>query len=127
MSIEHTAKIMEGYWSGHDPAAVADDAVFVDMASGQRWEGPEAIAGMLDFMYQQAFEAEFTPSHTHIGDGFAVVEGQFAGTHIGDFGGVPATGKPVDVPLAVTYTVEERGITEGRVWFMFATFLQQVT
>ncbi len=37
------------------------------------------------------------------------------------------TGKDVDVPLAVFYTVEERGITEGRVWFMFSTFLQQVT
>ena len=127
MSLEHTAAIMDGYWSGHDPEAVAEDAVFVDLASGRTWEGREAIAGMLTYMYETVFSAEFIPERTHIADGSAAVEGRFVGTHIGEFGGVAATGKDVDVPLAVFYTVEDRGITEGRVWFMFSTFLQQVT
>lgn len=35
MSVEHTTKVMEGYWSGHNPGAVAADAVFMDVASGQ--------------------------------------------------------------------------------------------
>jgi len=29
--------------------------------------------------------------------------------------------------LAIFYTVEDRGITEARIWFMVSTFLQQVT
>jgi predicted ester cyclase len=47
--------------------------------------------------------------------------------HTGEFAAVPATGKEVDVPLAIFYTVDERGITEGRVWFMVSSFLQQVS
>lgn len=127
MSVEHTAKVMEGYWSGHNPEAVAADAVFIDVVSGQSWEGRDAILEMLRFMYEEAFEAEFIPDRTHIGDGSAAIEGRFRGSHVGDFGGVPGTGKAIDVPLAVFYTVEDRGITEGRVWFMLSTFLQQVS
>ena len=62
-----------------------------------------------------------------LGAGSAAVEGRFRGIHVGDFAGVPGTGKAIDVPLAVFYTVEDRGITEGRVWFMLSTFLQQVS
>jgi hypothetical protein len=36
MSAESTAKVMDGYWSGHDPEALAGDAVFTLVASGGR-------------------------------------------------------------------------------------------
>ena len=127
MSIEHTRKVMEGYWSGHDPEAVAEDAVYTDMASGQQWSGREAVAGMLRFFYEEAFDADFKSERTYIADGVAAVEGRLVGNHIGEFGGVAGTGRDVDVPLAIFYTVEDRGITEGRIWFMLSTFLQQVT
>ncbi|MGI9585378.1 MAG: hypothetical protein ACR2N7_07280, partial [Acidimicrobiia bacterium] len=91
MSVEHTAKVMEGYWSGHNPEAVAVDAEFIDVGSGQSWKGRDAILGMLRFMYEEAFEAEFIPDKTHIGDGSAAVEGRFRGRHVGEFGGVPGT------------------------------------
>jgi len=126
MSIEHTRNVMEGYWSGHDGEAVAVDAVFTDIASGQQWSGREAITGMLRFFYEETFDANFIPERTYIADGSAAVEGRFVGKHIGEFSGVSGTGREVDVPLAVFYTVEDRGITEGRVWFMLSSFLQQV-
>jgi steroid delta-isomerase-like uncharacterized protein len=126
MSIEHTQQVMESYWSGHGREAVAEDAVFKDMASGLQWRGREAVADMLRTYYTELFAAEFIPDHVHIADGSAAVEGRFIGKHIGEFAGVPATGKDVDVPLAVFYRVEERGITEGRVWFMVSCFLEQV-
>ncbi len=127
MSVEHTVKVMEAYWSGHDPETVAEDAVFTDIGTGQQWRGREAIGEMLRFFYEEAFEAEFVSERTYIADGLAAVEGRFVGKHVGDFGGIGATGRNVDVPLAVFYTVEERGITEGRVWFMFHEYLEQVT
>ena len=127
MSIETTAAVMQRYWEGHDGSAIAEDAVFSDIASGQTWAGHEAIQSMLDYFYEQVFDARFEPSRTYIADGQAAVEGRFIGVHKGEFAGVPATGKTVDVPLAVFYTVEERGITEGRVWFMVSSFLQQVS
>lgn len=126
MSIEQTASVMERYWGGHDGEAVAEDAVFIDLAGGQRAEGREAIAAMIDFMYHQAFDARFEPERTYIADGLAAVEGRFVGVHQAEFAGVPATGKSIDVPLAVFYSVEDRGIVEARIWFMLSSFLQQV-
>jgi steroid delta-isomerase-like uncharacterized protein len=126
MSVEHTKKTMDAYWSGHDPSAVAADAVFTDLATGRQWRGREEIAGMLRFMYEEAFEADFRPERTHFAEGSAAVEGRFVGRHIGAFAGVEATGKDVDVPLAVFYTVDDGAVTEGRVWFMLASFLEQV-
>lgn len=82
---------------------------------------------MLRFFYEEAFDADFIPERTYIADGLAAVEGRVVGKHLGEFGAIAGTGKEVDVPLAVFYTVQGRGITEGRGWFMFSTFLQQVT
>lgn len=127
MSIESTAAVMQRYWDGHDHDAVAEDAVFTDIASGQSWRGRAAIDGMLDFFYEQAFDARFESQQTYIADGLAAVEGRFIGVHKGEFAGVPGSGKQVDVPLAVFYSVAEHSITEGRVWFMLSSFLQQVS
>jgi predicted ester cyclase len=127
MSIESTGAIMRRYWEGHDGSAITEDAVFTDVASGQSWSGREAIGEMLDYFYAQVFQARFEPERTYVGDGWAAVEGRFIGVHTGEFAAVPATGKEVDVPLAIFYTVDERGITEGRVWFMVSSFLQQVS
>ena len=126
MSVEATAAVMQRYWEGHGESAIAEDAVFTDISSGQSWSGREAIGAMLDFFYAQVFDARFEPERTYIADGLAAVEGRFIGVHQGEFAGVPATGKPVDVPLAVFYTVNDGAITEGRVWFMVSSFLQQV-
>ena len=81
---------------------------------------------MLSFFYEQAFRARFEPQRTYIADGLAAVEGRFIGVHQAEFAGIPGTGREVDVPLAIFYTVEDRGITEARVWFMVSSFLQQV-
>jgi predicted ester cyclase len=82
---------------------------------------------MLDYFYEQIFDARSEPERTYVADGTAAVEGRFIGVHKGEFAGVPATGQEVDVPLAVFYTVEERRIVEVRVWFMVSSFLQQVS
>jgi predicted ester cyclase len=79
------------------------------------------------FFSQQVFDARFEPERNDVGDGHAAVEGRFIGVHRAEFAGVPRTGKEVDVPLAVFYTVEGCGITSGRVWFMVSSFLQQVS
>jgi len=78
---------------------------------------------MLRFFYEEIFDAEFIPERAYIADGAAAVEGRFVGKHVGEFAGVAGTDKEIDVPLAVFYTVEERGITEGRVWIMLSSIL----
>jgi predicted ester cyclase len=55
-----------------------------------------------------------------------VLEGDFVGKHIGEFAGVPATGKTVRVPLCVVYDLEGGKIMRGRVYFEVPAFLKQV-
>jgi predicted ester cyclase len=72
---------------------------------------------MLHYFYHLAFEADATTTNAIFADGQAVVEGDFVGKHIGDFGGIPPTNKDVRVPICVVYDLENDLITRGRVYF----------
>lgn len=128
MSVESTNKVMTQYWnSGHaDVSVMADDVVFTVMADGQEHRTPEGVLGMLNYFYHIAFEADATPSNLIVADGRAVWEGDFHGRHIGEFAGIPATGKEVRVPLCVVYNLENDKITHGRVYFEIPALLQQL-
>src|SRR5690606_29461879 len=126
MTVERTREIMEAYAASHDSRYVTEDAVFIDMATGQRHEGREAIDHMLHYVYHVAFDAHVEDARVMIGEGTAAVEAVFVGKHIGDFAGVPATGREVRVPLAVLYDVSEEGITEGRIYLQAAVMMQQL-
>jgi len=82
---------------------------------------------MLDFFYHVAFDARAETKHVIVDDGIAVLEADFVGRHIGEFAGVPATGKDVRVPLAVIYDVRDDRIVEGRVYFEIPAFLAQIS
>lgn len=56
----------------------------------------------------------------------AALAATFVGTHIGEFAGIPATGREVRVPLTVLYDVSEEGITEGRIYMQAAVMMQQL-
>lgn len=45
------------------------------------------------YMYSIAFDAEAKISNYIIGEGKATIEGTIIGTHIGEFAGIPATGR----------------------------------
>ena len=98
MSAEQTREVMTAYEQNHDPRYLAQDAVFTDMATGEEYTGRDEIAKSLDYFYHQAFNAHAEINNTVVEDGHAVVEGAFVGQHIGDFAGVPATGREVRVP-----------------------------
>ena len=116
MSVESTRETVMAYLHGHDDSIVAEDAVFTIMDSGQEHRGREAVKGMLQYFYSIAFDAEAKTRNLIIADGQAVLEADFVGKHIGDFGGIPATGKEVNVPLCVVYDIEDNKIKRGRVY-----------
>lgn len=129
MSVEQTRSVMERFWageSGHDPAVLTEDAVLVNVSSGQRWHGRGAITARFHELDHSVFDVEFVPEHVHIADGSAAVEARYVGRHIGDYDGVPASGRDIDVPLVVCYRVEGDEITEIRAWLMQSIFLAQV-
>ena len=128
MSIESTRQTMLQYFnSDHsDISMMAGDVVFTIMATGQEHQGPEAVLGMLNYFYHVAFDATADTRLTLFGENNAMVEGSFIGKHIGEFAGIPATGKAVNVPICVVYDLENDQITRGRIYFEMPALLQQL-
>ena len=128
MSIESTLGVMQSYWGGghSDTSAIADNAVFTIMDTGQEHHGPEGIGRMLKEFYHGTFEADVETYNTIISDGQAVVEGYVVGKHTGAFAGIPATGKDVRVPICVIYDLENDKITKGRVYIASGILFQQL-
>ena len=128
MSVEKTREVVTRYISSNhtDLSMMAPDVVFTSMATGDEHRGPQALAGMLHYIYHVAFDARAEMKNLVVADGKAVLEADFIGKHIGEFAGVPPTGKTVRVPLCVVYDVENDQITRGRVYFEVPAFLKQV-
>ena len=129
MSIETTRDAVTRYVkSNHnDVSMMAPDVVFTSMATGDEHRGVEALAGMLNYIYHVAFDARAETKSLIFSDSQAVLEADFVGKHIGEFAGVPATGKNVRVPLCVVYDLEDGKIKRGRVYFEVPAFLKQVS
>ena len=128
MSVESTRKVMQQYFDAQhgDTSMLAEDVVFTIMAMGQEHQGRNAVGQMLDYFYHGAFDATAETTNTMFGDGQALVEGDFVGKHIGEFAGIPATGKSVRVPLCVVYDLENDQIKRGRVYFEMPVLFAQL-
>ena len=55
------------------------------------------------------------------------VEADFAGTHSGEFAGVPPTGRPVRVPYSVVYDLRDERISALRSYFPMSLLMDQLT
>lgn len=117
---------MTAYFQTHDPKYVAPDAEFMDMTTGQVTKGRDEIGKMLHHIYHIAFDARAEVSGTVITDSNAVLEATFTGKHIGEFAGIPATGKSVRVPLCVVYELKDGMIARARVYMLVSVMLQQL-
>lgn len=128
MSMESTHKVMQQYSNSEhsDVSVMADDVIFTIMATGQEHKGPDGVLQMLQYFYQIAFEATAETKNFFVADGKAVLEADFVGKHIGEFAGIPATGKDVCVPLCVVYDLENDKITRGRVYFEMPALMAQL-
>lgn len=118
---------MEAYFKTHDIQYVTEDAVFVNMSTGEETKGREAIGEMLHYIYHIAFDASAHFTNSLITEHKAFVEGRFRGTHIGYFAGMPPTNKKVDVPICVTYDLENGFIKKARIYLLGDVLMQQLS
>lgn len=128
MSVQRTNEIIKQYWNSQhtDVSTMADDVVFTMMATGDETRGPEAVRQMLHWFYHVAFDASAEKSNEIIANGQAMWEGYVVGKHIGEFAGIPATGKEFRVPLCVVYDVEDDKIQRARIYFEIPALLAQL-
>jgi steroid delta-isomerase-like uncharacterized protein len=128
MSVESTRAAVTRYVnSAHtDLSMMADDVVFTNMATGDEHRGPDGVRKMLQYIYHVAFDAKAETRNLVFADKQAVLEADFVGKHIGEFAGIPATGKDVRVPLCVVYDLEGDRIKRGRVYMEVPVLLRQL-
>ncbi|MEO8287292.1 MAG: ester cyclase [Chloroflexota bacterium] len=127
MSLESTRAAMSRYLDAThaDTDVIAEDAVFTVMGTGQQAHGRDAIFGMLQYFYHVAFDATVENPRLLVTDGHAVLEADFTGKQLLDFGGIPPTGQQVRVPLCVSYDLENDRIVQARIYFEAAALLPQ--
>jgi SnoaL-like polyketide cyclase len=117
---------MESYFKTHDAKFVATNAVFINMGTGERTEGREAVAEMLHYIYHVAFDAVAEITNWIITDRKALLEANFKGRHIAEFAGIPATNKEVNVPFSIAYDLENGLIKEARIYMLGDVMFKQL-
>jgi predicted ester cyclase len=121
MSVENTQQTMEAYiedlvGGGPYKRHFADDVVVALVGTDQGAEGPDAAEAWINYLHKQAFEARPELKNMIIGDDQAAVEVDFVGTHVGEFGGIAATGREVRVPYSVVYDLEGEKVKALRIY-----------
>ena len=125
-SIPTTQQNIEAFFKTHDAKYMAEDAVFKNMGTGEETKGREAIAGMLQYIYNIAFDAKAEIKSIIITEDKALLEANFKGKHIGEFAGLAATSKEVNVPLCVSYDLENGLIKQGRIYMLSDVLMRQL-
>ena len=128
MSIDRNREVMNRYWdSDHqDLSMMADGVVFTHMATGDEHRGPAAVRRMLDYIYHQAFDATADIRSRLVGERQAMIEADLVGKHIGEFAGIPATGRSVRVPFCVVYDLADARIARARVYMELPVMMRQL-
>jgi len=119
-------EVLESYWKNHDPKYVAEDAVFTMLPTGEEIKGRAAIAEHLDAFYHKSFTAHAEILSSIFSDNRGLLEAMVVGKHTGDPGGIPATGKDIRVPLAVSYELENGLIKRARIYLMANILFDQI-
>jgi hypothetical protein len=125
-STAQTRKVLEAYWKNHDPSYVAEDAVFYMLPTGEEIRGRAAIAKHLEEFYSGSFTAHAEVKNGMFDGNKGLLEAVVVGKHTGTFGGIPATGRDINVPLAVSYELENGLIKSARIYLMANVLFEQI-
>jgi steroid delta-isomerase-like uncharacterized protein len=131
MSVEATADTMRSYLDallarGDFADYFTDDVTWTTIGTDQTMQGREAVQDFLAWMHTQAFDARPRVKTLVVGDGQAVLEADLVGTHTGEFLGMAATGKSVQVPYCVVYHLRDDKIAALRAYIPMDLFAQQL-
>jgi steroid delta-isomerase-like uncharacterized protein len=126
-----TSTIMRSYVDAlvgrADFATFLDDDVTIEIVGTPvTARGRDAVRDVITSMHTEAFDATVKVRALLADDGHAALEAEFIGTHTGDFLGMAATGKPVNVPYCVMYDVPRDKITALRIYMPMEVFSRQL-
>jgi steroid delta-isomerase-like uncharacterized protein len=131
MSVQATSGTMRSYLDaliarGDFADHFSDDVSWTIVGSSQELRGREPVRDFLIWMHTQAFDAHPKVTTLLVGDGHAALEANFVGIHTGEFLGIPATGRSVQVPYCVVYDLRGDKIAALRAYIPMDLFAQQL-
>ena len=131
MSVEATSETMRSYLDalvarGDFADYFTEDVTWTTVGSGQELQGRQPVRDFLVWMHTQAFDAHPKVKTLVVADGQAALEADLVGTHTGEFLGIPATGKSVQVPYCVVYDLHDDKIAALRAYIPRDLFAQQL-
>jgi predicted ester cyclase len=131
MSVEETQQAMSAYVDdllrgGPYKRHFSEDVVLSMVGTDQGAQGPDGVEAWIDYLHREAFEARPELKNMIVGDGQAAVEFDFVGKHVGEFGGMAATGREVRVPYCMVYDLEGEKIKALRGYMPMDVLMQQL-
>jgi len=112
---------------GETVSTLTPDCVFEDKTLKRRWSGREGAAEYYR-MWWDAFQNTVAVDGSHItATGVVVAEVRFVGVHRGTFLGIPATERPIDLPVVIVVTGFRDGLMTGeRLYWDLGTLMEQL-
>src|SRR5512132_213337 len=131
MSVDATSPTMRSYLDallgrGRFADYFTDAVTWTTVGSGQQLQGREPVRDFLIWMHTRAFDAHPEVKPLLVGDQQAALEADLVGTHTGEFLGLAATGKSVQVPYCVVFDLRGDKIAALRAYIPMELFAQQL-
>jgi steroid delta-isomerase-like uncharacterized protein len=102
-------------------------ARYEDEAWGERYEGGDGVRSFYDRLMKALPDLEIEVVRRHVTDDAVLLEVMIRGTQLGEWRGLPATGRRVEVPLCGVYTFDSNDRLAGeRIYYDRATVLRQL-
>ena len=94
--------------------------------NGEPSDGEAAVRGLLQGLMDGFPDFHAEVGKLHHADEVVFGEARITGTHDGEFGGVPPTGKRIEFVMAAIFEFDEDRLLRETVYFDVATILQQI-
>lgn len=97
------------------------------MPMGIVHDGGQAVGELLFGIFKGFPDFTVDIDKTYHSDDAVILEVRMKGTHLGDWAGLKATGRSMDVPVACIFEFDEDRLTCEKVYFDMATLVNQLT
>jgi steroid delta-isomerase-like uncharacterized protein len=96
------------------------------MATGQVFDGDGDVMGYYRTTRTAFPDQRHDNSRFHVADDAVIVEFDLLGTNLGEFYGLPPTGKAFRVPIAAVFFFDDDRIVNERIYFDSASLVTQI-
>jgi steroid delta-isomerase-like uncharacterized protein len=110
------------------PACIAEfaKAKYELVADGELFDGPDRVHQFLSENHTAFPDFEFVPTRVSPTTDAVLVEGRFVGTHLGNWRGLPATGRKVDFAMCLIFEFEGDSMINEKLYFDLSSPLRQL-